>query len=268
MKQFCKTNKGTMILLLGILLFFVFVSCGSTNKPKNSVVADAMTTLREDLPFKLEGLGKVRDIDYEGNTILFQMRIQEDAANGMDVSMINHKKSLAKEIISAQIGMLSDQMKDALKKIAEQSFGLRVIVNGSDSNQGFIELTPNEINIALSNIPFKTQDDFSLGMVALTTRLLLPTQVDEITAWIDTRMTDNTFEYVYRINDGGIDLNSINVNMLKNEKMTMFRQNMDVLGNVVGLCISTRRNIICRYIGNHSNKTIDVVLTPTDLETL
>ena len=77
-------------------------------------------------------------------------------------------------------------------------------------------------------------------------------------------MTDSTFEYIYRLNDNGIDLNRIDMELLKNEKMATFRQNMDVLGNVVDLCKSTHRNIICRYIGNRTNKTIDIVLTPTD----
>lgn len=256
---------------IGVFVFFLIISlkmclssCYFNSKTENSVIVDAITTLRQESPFRMEGLGKVREIDYEGNTVLFQLWIQEDAANGMDVSKINHKKSLAKEIVSAQIGMLSDHMKDAMKMISEQSFGLQVIVNGSDSNQGIIELTPNEISMALSNMPYKTQNDFSLGMVALTTRLLLPTQLDEITTWIDTKMTDSTFEYIYRLNDNGIDLNRIDMELLKNEKMATFRQNMDVLGNVVDLCKSTHRNIICRYIGNRTNKTIDIVLTPTD----
>lgn len=260
---------------IGVFVFFLIISLkmcmssctsNSNNKLGDNVVVDAITTLKQELPFRMEGLGKVREIDYEGNTVLFQLWIQEDDANGMDVSKMNYKKSLAKEIVATQIGMMSDHMKDAIKKIAEQSFGLQVIVNGSDFNQGIIELTPDEIGIALSNIPYKTQNDFSLGMVAQTTRLLLPMEVDEITTWIDTKMTDSTFEYIYRLDDNGIDLNRIDLNLLKNEKLTTFRQNMDVLGNVVELCKTTRRNIICRYIDNRSNKTIDVVLTPSELE--
>lgn len=267
MKQSCKSYKG-ITLLLGVLLALMSVSCGSSNKPENNVVADAMTTLRQELPFRLEGLGKVRDIDYEGNTVLLLMRIQEDDAYGMNVNKISRNKALAKEIVSAQIGMMSDHMKDAMRNIAEQSFGLRVVVNGSNSNQGIINLSSEEISAALSNTSNKTSEDYSLEMVALTTRLMLPTRVDQVTTWTDTRMTDSSFEYVYRIDDDGIGLNGIDISFLKSEKLTMLRQNMDVMGNVVGLCKSTRRNLVYKYIGNRSNKTIDIVLTPSDLETI
>ena len=256
------------VSVLGLVLPLIFISCGSNNKPENRVVADAITTLKKELPFRMEGLGKVRDVDYEGNTVLFQLRIKEDDASGLNVNKINNNKLLAKEIVSTQIGMMNDLMKGAMKNIAEQSFGLRVVVDGSNSNQGIIELSSEEIKTALSNTRNKTQEDFSLEMVALTTRMMLPTQIDQVTTWTDTRMTSASFEYVYRIDDDGIDLNGIDLRIIKNEKLSMLRQNIDLMRNVVGLCKSTRRNLVFRYIGNRSNITIDVVLTPSDLKTM
>jgi hypothetical protein len=38
------------------------------------------------------------------------------------------------------------------------------------------------------------------------------------------------------------------------------------MGNVVKCCKATHRNLVYKYIGNNSNKTILVVLTPTDLD--
>ena len=267
MKKFCKTYKGTIFLFV-VLLVLMFISCGSNNKPENSVVADAMTALRQELPFRMEGIGKVRDIDYKENTVLFLMKIREDDAFGMNVNKINNNKVLAREIVSTQIGMMADKMKNAMRIIAEQSWGLRVVVNGSNSNQGIIDLSSEDISAALSKTSNKTPEDYSLEMVALTTRLMLPTRVDEVTTWTDTRMTDSSFEYVYGIDDDGIDLNRIDISLLKDEKLTILRQNMDVMGNVVSLCKSTHRNLVYRYIGNRSNRTIDVVLTPSDLETI
>lgn len=267
MKHF--DEKTAMFLTaFGLVLTLIAVSCESKNKPDNYIVANAMTALRQELPLRMEGLGKVSDIDYEGNKVLFHMRIKEDDSIGMNVNKISNNKALAKEIVFIQIGMMNDQIKDALKDIAEQSFGLRVVVDGSNYNHGLIELSSEEIKVALSNKEKRTDEDFSLEMVALTTRMMLPAQVDQITTWTDTRMTDTSFEYVYRIDDDDIDMNGIDISMLKNEKLTMLRQNMDVMRNVVCLCKSTRRNLIYRYIGNRSAKTIDVVLTYSDLETI
>ena len=266
-RRFSKTYSETT-LTLGLLLALMSVSCAFSNKPENSIVADAITALRQELPFCMEGLGKVRDIDYEDNSVLFLMRIQEDDAYGMNVNKISNNKVIAKEILSTQIGMMDDQKKDAIRNIAEQSFGLRIVVNGSNSNQGIIDLSPKEISEALSKTTNKTLEDYSLEMVVLTTKLMLPARVDQVTTWTDTRMTDSTFEYVYRIDDYSIDMNAIEISSLKSEKITVLRQNMDIMGNVVYQCKSTRRNLIYRYIGNRSNKTIDIVLTPYDLDTI
>ena len=95
---------------------------------------------------------------------------------------------------------------------------------------------------------------------------MLPVRVDQVTTWIDTRLTDNTFEYIYHIDDSNIDLSSIDMDAIKREQLTILSQNMDVMGNVVICCKSTHRNLICIYVGNNSNKSIQVVLTPRDLD--
>lgn len=260
--------KKISITLVLCLMLMGIASCGSSNRsPENKVVADAMASLRNELPIHFEGLGKVREVDYEGNNVIFRMRIQEDASYGMSVTKINKNQSLAKEIVAAQIGMINAQEKEALKAIAGESFGLKVLISGSSSNRdGIINLSPDEIESALANAQNKSAEDFSLEMVAMTTRLMLPARVDQVTTWTDTRLTDETFEYIYHIDDGSIDLSSIDKGTLRYEKLTMLSQNMDVMGNVVKCCKATRRNLVYKYIGNNSNKTILVVLTPTDLD--
>lgn len=259
--------KKISITLVLCLMLMGIASCGLSNRsPENKVVADAMTSLRIELPIHLEGIGKVREVDYEGNNVIFRMRIQEDASYGMSVTKISENQSLAKEIVSAQIGMMNAQEKEALKAIAGESFGLKVLISGSSSNHdGIINLSSDEIESALANAQNKSADDFSLEMVAMTTRLMLPARVDQVTTWTDTRLTDNTFEYIYHIDDN-IDLSNIDMGALKSEKLTMLSQNMDVMSNVVNCCKSTGRNLIYKYVGGSSGQTIQVVLTPTDLD--
>ena len=260
--------KQISITLVLCLMLMGIASCGSSSRsPENKIVADAMASLRNELPIHLEGLGKVREVDYEGNSVIFRMRIQEDASYGMSVTKISENQSLAKEIVSEQIGMMNAQQKEAIKVIAGESFGLKVLISGSSSNRdGIINLSSDEIESALANAQNKSADDFSLEMVAMTTRLMLPERVDQVTTWTDTRLADETFEYIYHIDDGSIDLSGIDMGALKSEKLTMLSQNMDVMGNVVKCCKATHRNLVYKYIGNNSNKTILVVLTPTDLD--
>ncbi len=259
--------KQISITLVLCLILIGIASCGSSNRsPENKVVADAMASLRNELPIHLEGLGKVREVDYEGNNVIFRMRIQEDASYGMSVMKISENQSLTKEIVAAQIGMMNAQEKEAIKAIAGESFGLKVLISGSSSSRdGIINLSSDEIESALANAQNKSAEVFSLEMVAMTTRLMLPARVDQVTTWTDTRLTDNTFEYIYHIDDSNIDLSNIDMGMMKREKLTMLSQNMDVMGNVVSCCIATHRSLVYKYIGNSSNKTINVVLPASDL---
>ena len=103
-------------MLMGI------ASCGSSNRsPENKILAEAMASLRNELPIHLEGLGMVREIDSEGNDVIFRMRIKEDASYGMSVTKISQNQSLAKEIVAVQIGMMNVQKREAIKAIAGES---------------------------------------------------------------------------------------------------------------------------------------------------
>lgn len=234
-----------------------------------SVVVDAQKILDDELPFLMEGLGTVDDIDYERGVVIFRMSIQEDDNYGLNVNKINSNKALAKEIVSTQIGMMNEHVKDAMKTIAEEPCELLLIINGSNSNQGTIRLSSDEIMAALSNTTTsKSQDDFSLKMVALTTRLMLPIQVDQVTTWTDTKITDTSYEYVYRIDDENIDLSNIDIGMIKKERLTLLSKNMDIMGKVIRSCIATHRCLVYKYIGKSSNKTIDIVLSDKDLDSI
>ena len=260
-------NKISITLAFCLLLMSISGCVSSNRSPENKIVADAINSLRNELPIHFEGLGKVREVDYEGNTVIFRMRIRDEASSGMSVTKINENHYLAKEIVTIQIGVMNVQTKEALKAIANELHGLKIQISGSTSSRnGEIELSPNDLKLAINNAQNISADVFSLKMVAMTTRLMLPAQVDQVTTWIDTRLTNDSFEYIYEIDDKNIDMSSIDVDAMKREELNMLIQNMDVLGNVVKCCKSTHRNLIIKYIGSNFNSTIQVVLTPTDLD--
>lgn len=252
---------GVLVFIFILGLKMCMSSCSS-----NRNINNALIMLRQELPIELEGLGKVREIEKEENTVIFRMRIRDEATSGMSITRISKNPSLAKEIVAAQIGMMNERKKEAIKTIAGESFGLKVLISGSSSSRdGEINLSSGEIESALNNSQNKTAEDFSLEMVAMTTKLMLPTRVDQITTWTDTRVGNDTFEYIYCLDDRGIDLSYIDMRMMKRERLTMLSQNLNLVRNVVRCCIATHRNLIYTFIGNTSNKTISVILTENDL---
>ena len=255
---------GVLVFILILGLKMCMSSCSS-----NRNIDNALISLKQELPINMEGLGKVREVDYEESTVVFRMRIRDEASSGMSVTKITRNQTLAKEIVSAQIGMMNERVKEAIRAIAGESFGLKVLICGSSSSRdGEINLSSAEIESALNNSQNKTSEDFSLEMVAMTTKLMLPTQIDQVTTWTDTRVGNDTIEYIYRLDDSAIDLSNFDIGVMKREKLTMLSQNMDLMGNVVRCCIATHRSLVCKYIGNTSNRSISVILTESDLKGL
>lgn len=261
-------SKIAMKKILNTMMLCVIIisitNCGSKDTSENVIVAEAVETLCQELPIHLEGLGYVREIIQDDGAVIFRMRIKEEAAIGLNVAKITNQ-ILGKEILSLQIGMMDKQEKEAIKLIAGQSYGLKLIIKGSESNKGVISLSPEEIESALTNARNKSKDDFALEMIAMATRLMLPVQIGPITMWTDARVSSNTFEYVYHIDDTNDELSEINKDMIKNA----VSQNMGSLyKNIVGGCIATHRNFVCTYIGNITNKKVKIVLTESDLKNI
>lgn len=254
-----KKILNTMMLCMIIISI---TNCGSKDTSENVIVAEAVETLCQELPIHLEGLGYVREIVQDDGAVIFRMKIKEEAAIGLNVAKITNQ-TLGKEILSLQIGMMDKQEKEAIKLIAGQSYGLKLIIKGSESNKGEIYLSPKEIESALTNAQDKSEDDFALEMIAMATRLMLPVQTGPITMWTDARVSSKTFEYVYRIDDANFELSEINKDIIKNA----ISQNMGSLyKNIVGGCIATHRSFVCTYIGNTTNRKIRIILTEKDLK--
>lgn len=248
-----------------VLVFLCSTICPLNPKPENHIVTDAITSLQQELPIKMEGLGTIREVDYDENSVILRMRIQEDDLYEVNVQKISSHKGLAQEIISSQISMMNDEVKNAINSIAEQSYNLCVVINGSNSlNSVEIYLMPEDLKYAVVRF-WKSADDFSLSMIALSTKLMLPLKADPVTTWTNTRLTDTTFEYIYKIDDKGMDLENVDIESMRLERLELLRQNMDLLENVVKGCISTNRNLVYKYIGRFSDKTIDIVITDAEL---
>lgn len=223
-----------------ILHFLVFailllVSCGKTSKPKadNAGISQSLKVLELETPIHMEGFGNVNDIAINADTLCFNINIQDGMPMPL-INKINTKKNLAGEIVSEQIKSQNKNVKDALARIADMSIPLKVTLQGSEEGgKAIIVLTYKQMKDAANDETNMSNTDFSLEMVAMTTRLLLPAQVDELTHWTDTKLTKDAFEYVYKIDDSQIDMTNLDTKLLKDEKSKDLRNNYDLLANVI-----------------------------------
>ena len=241
----------------------------SSDDKSNMYVKEAVYSLMDRLPIEFPGIGKVKRISYYGEYVIFEISIKEDASYGLLVEKINEKIELAEEVIMTCLGIQDEDIKNEIKVIAEQSCNLTIEIKGNSSQRiGFVHLSPDKLKRALTQSHFSSSEEASLGMTALTTRLMLPVQVNQVTTWIDTRLTKTSFMYVYNLDDKEIDWKYVDKGMMKEEQISILRQNKDVMGKVIRCCIITHRNLVYRYVGSSSKKNVDVTLTDKDLSNL
>lgn len=262
-------NKQRLILTIFLMssVFFVCTGCKQKLRGGNEAINDAIYRLSKELPIRLEGLGIVQKINFDDNSVIFLMRIKEEISSGLNVTKINEKGDLAKKIVLTQIKRMDDQIKDAIKSIGEQGYSLKVHINGTESKRtGVIKLSSNEILTAVSQPLEISEEDYSLLMISLTTKMMLPTKVDEVTTWTETIVTDNSFEYVYSINDKYVDMTLADKTQMKIEKENMLIQHLNLMQNVISKCISSHRKLIYRYIGSQSGISLDIVFSEKELK--
>ena len=217
------------------------------------------------MPIRYEGFGLARSVDIENETITFIIRVEEEGKD-FSIEKINRKKKLAKQIVNKQIAMMDEKVKSVLHSLAEKNYSLRIRIVGTVSpNNGIIELSAEELRIASSTKQNMQINDFKLEMVAMTTRIMLPTRIDELTEWVDTRLNSDSFEYVYNLDDSRFDLDSMDLYMLKEEQLTLLKDNIYYLNNVIHNCLETDRSIVITYLGKDSGKSISVTLNTDDI---
>lgn len=235
---------------------------------ENAVIADDILTLRSELPIEISGLGPVQRVEDNCDTVYFKMKIQEDDVHGLFVTKINNKTKIAKELVSAQIGMMNEKIKKALQNIAEHTFHLKVIVKGTISTQdGVIDLNSQEIMSALASQSNQSIDEFSLKMQVMSTKLVLPLKTnDEAVLWNDENLTASKFILEYQVNESITKISDIDFDILKAEIIEEVKKDEVFMKKIVQYCKATHRDIIYRYIGSHSKKIVDVMISIKEIE--
>lgn len=101
---------------------------------------------------------------------------------------------------------------------------------------------------------------------AVSSRLSLPSKIDDYTLWIDVFVTTESLIFVYLFDDSVYNADSVDWNIVKQN----LQNNIESKGEEekYSALVETKRGWICRYIIKSSQNIKDIVITCDELKKL
>ena len=101
---------------------------------------------------------------------------------------------------------------------------------------------------------------------AVSSRLSLPSKIDEYTLWIDVLVTTESLIFVYLFDDSVYSVDSIDWNIVKQNLQNNIESKSEE--EKYSALVETKRSWICRYIIKSSQNIKDIVITCDELKKL
>ena len=219
-------------------------------------------------PFSLEMLGEIRKTHFGMGMIIMEFEFS-DIQNplGLDLDYVYKNEDAAKEFIMTEIQGMPEGLRKVMSDIAKEQFSLSIGLSlTSGSKSANIRLEPYEIENALKRNTDMDSKTMSLMLISKAENMLLPVKVDQLTNWTSSQLSNNSFVYVYEVDDSAIDLNTIDRFKLKEQMISIYAHPQKPMERQIELCINTGRSIGYKYIGTQTNTSFTIELSPSELQ--
>lgn len=219
-------------------------------------------------PFSLEMLGEIRKTHFGMGMIIMEFEFS-DIQNplGLDLDYVYKNEDAAKEFIMTEIQGMPEGLRKVMSDIAKEQFSLSIGLSlTSGSKSANIRLEPYEIENALKRNTDMDSKTMSLMLISKAENMLLPVKVDQLTNWTSSQLSNNSFVYVYEVDDSAIDLNTIDRFKLKEQMISIYAHPQKPIERQIELCINTGRSIGYKYIGTQTNTSFTIELSPSELQ--
>ena len=219
-------------------------------------------------PFSLEMLGEIRKTHFGMGMIIMEFEFS-DIQNplGLDLDYVYKNEDAAKEFIMTEIQGMPEGLRKVMSDIAKEQFSLSIGLSlTSGSKSANIRLEPHEIENALKRNTDMDSKTMSLMLISKAENMLLPVKVDQLTNWTSSQLSNNSFVYVYEVDDSAIDLNTIDRFKLKEQMISIYAHPQKPMERQIELCINTGRSIGYKYIGTQTNTSFTIELSPSELQ--
>lgn len=240
-----------------LLLFFISISCKADEKR----LQQQINVLKAELPISIGTLGEFSDIDYDGINIIYKISVNENVCN---LDYLNNNKSLMRNNAVMMLRGREEGVNSISKLIGNTDAGLSIIYIGKDSGkEARITLSKSEIKKAM-----ETADQYDpesvLAQQVAASQSMLPQKIDEVTTVERMYVQGDSFFYIYSIDENKTDMEVIEYNKseMRKDLQLVLKTNGAPLAR---LCKEANKNIIYRYKGSISGKSIDFKFSPNEL---
>ena len=241
------------MVFIGALLAF----SGCTNKKIQALVDES----NKSFPMQMSEGVMATGLDLEGDNIVFKYIVKEDA---MNLDAVENDKESMKSSLSM---MLNNGSSRKLVEIAaDEGVGFIFEYKVSDSDRVIrIEMSPDEVKEIL-NTP--SSPESRLKALIDNTTLQLPLKIDEGLIFTKINNDEKNVVYVYEIDEDKVSLSSLkkNIKNVKDAVVEELKGQNVAEKTFMKAVVENNKGLVYQYVGNVSNKTVDVVISLDELK--
>lgn len=250
--------KRTLQLLTLFSVLLMSVSCGQVQKGKLKMEVEAAN---KECPVDMGMFGRLTAITYDEdlNRVQIDYEIDEGIIN---IDALRSNSSAKK---SLKLMWQTDDSKEFMKMIMEAGAKLRVAYKSSGKKADF-DFSPSDIHEILDSE--LSEKECALQFIELQVDIInaqCPMVVDELTTMQCVEINDDTFSYVYNVDESLISMNDLKQQqaLLKSSlqqtfsdaTVAMFIQQLAIAGY----------DLEYRYVGSLSGEETSIVFTNNEL---
>lgn len=255
-KELVRSTKNRTYIAIGaVVAIIVAIACFIPSRHSQEIAAlkRELTHANAQCPIPLMDIGQIYSIGFDdkNNYIVYNVEVTDDF-------YFNFITDNWAYIYNA----LKSDDKQFIKKICDINIGIRYRYEYNNQSKE-ITLSANDINNILNNpIP----DEDLLNQLVEADKSTIPVAVDEGTTFVDAIIEDNKVIYICEIDEGIYDIDEFIAFLTENEESLK----QDIMNNLTinqsaALFKRTNTSIVYRYIGNSSQKYIDITITPDEM---
>lgn len=250
--------KRILQLLSLFTVILMGISCGQVQKSKLKM---AVESTDNECPIDMGICGSCTGVTYDDdvNRVEFEYHINEGL---MDINTLKSSPTMRK---SLKLLWQDEDFKEFLRMVINADAGLRVTMK-SAGKKAELDFSPEDLQeVVDSELSEKTKSVQYLELQADMLNAQCPMTVDELTTMKYVEIKNNTFSYVYNIDESMASMQDLKLQQA--QLRTNIRQTFSdvAIAMFVQQLAIAEYNLEYRYVGSSSGEELSIIFSTDEL---
>lgn len=260
MQNFIKTSGKVM--LLACMALMLLTACSQKSKLKLAIEAAS-----KQCPMSMGTAGEVTDIDFDGKDVIYSLSMNEDYVN---LDALEKNPAAMKSGVTAMFNNPKGEIKTLLELMVASEAGVKYRYKGQTSGKEieFYLSTEDLKDLLNKDMSQEESDRKKLEELVNVTNVSCPTRVDETTVLDNLTIESDNVVYNYTVDEKAVDMDTMEENLeaMKQSIKGALNVGDPAIKTFLQACAADNKNLVYRYKGDTSGKTVDCVLEVSEIK--